>query len=144
MKEFSKQPFYNKLSKNFIKDVENLISKKSIASTCKVFELIFYLIVSFIIFYNILLKNNITSSNAEFISSAFQICTACLIIIISNIIFEIPKKNFDKAKTKVKNGMLFDICECTQHCTCRNEFRKYLEDINIDLFKDDITEKKGT
>lgn len=131
--DFKKQPFYYNLNEDFKKAVINLLKKKTIASVYKILEWICWFFAALII-----LMNYKTFNNTDKLKNSILIfCASGVFIFIALRISEESKKNFDKAKKKVKNEMLSDICKCKKRCTCRTEFKKYMKSKNIDLFKDE-------
>lgn len=133
MSNFKDQQFYSKLNDNFSKTVEDLIKKKRIAFIYRTAEWVCWLIALFIL----LINYNSFYNAAKMKNTVIVLLIAGSLVIIAEKIYEEPKKSYNKAKQKVKDEMLFDICKCSNRCSCRNEFKNYIKENNIDLFKDE-------
>ena len=124
-----KQYFYNNLdstTKKLLKKICETEKKKKRINNIIIYA---YLIIGFIFllfFKDIMFKHNYAIN----INSIFSLCKLFLIISdfisIINIISKKLYSNSEKAKKKLKEYLIFEVCICKNKCTCKKDLINFL------------------
>jgi hypothetical protein len=134
LSDFKSQPFYNKLTPKFLDKVEALLLRRAVLKIFKAFE---YGCLG-LACLTVLLNYNKFTNDAQAIRSLMLFCFAGGLMLITNQLSKGSRESYDKAVQKVKDEMLFDICNCSNRCSCRQEFKGYLSKVHIDLSKKEV------